>query len=106
MRACNTQQVATLVRLIPRDPADTPDLANAIKNTDAGTYDPCTHDGRVVAVVLDSKQAGEANNKAPQRMPPFQQDECKRLLDAVRSRHGAEDELPDGDLHLLLSWTA
>ena len=78
------KQVAALVRLIPQDLADTPDLANAIKNTDAGTYDPCAHDGRVVAVVIDSNQAGEASNKAPQRLPPFQQDDCKRLLDAVR----------------------
>ncbi len=96
------KQVAALVRLIPRDLADTPDLANAIKNTDVGTYDPCTHDGRVVVVVFDSKQAGEASSKAPQRLPPLQQDECRRLLDAVRSRHGAEDELPDGDFYLFL----
>ena len=66
------KQVAALVRLIPRDPADTPDLANAVKHTDAGTYDPCAHDGRMVAVVFDSKLAGEASNKAPQRLPPFQ----------------------------------
>ncbi len=44
----------------------------AIKNTDAGTYDPNTHDGRVVAVVFDSKLAGEAASKALQRLPPFQ----------------------------------
>ena len=36
------KQVAALVRLIPRDPADTPDLAMAIKNTEASTYDPNT----------------------------------------------------------------
>jgi len=54
----NKKHVAALVRFIPRDFADTPDLANAIKNTDVGTYGPCTHDGRVVVVVLDSKQAG------------------------------------------------
>ena len=64
-----------MIRLIPLDPADTPDLAMAIKNTEAGTYDPHTHDGRVVAVVFDYKLAGEANSKAPQRLPPFQQDE-------------------------------
>jgi hypothetical protein len=46
------------------------------------------------------KLAGEASNKAPQRLPPFQQDECKRLFEAVRGRPGAEDELPDGDLFL------
>ena len=58
---CN-KQVAALIRLIPRDPADTPDLAMAIKNTEASTYDPNTHDARVVAVVFDSKLAGEACN--------------------------------------------
>ena len=83
---CNKQIVA-LIRLIPRDPAGTPDLAMAIKNTEAGTYDPNTHDGRVVAVVFDSKLAGEASSKAPQRLPPFQHDECKRLLEAIRGRH-------------------
>ena len=55
-----------------------------------------------MAVVFDSKLAGEANNKAPQRLPPRQQDECKRLLDAVRNRRGAEDELPDGELYMFL----
>ena len=55
-----------------------------------------------MAVVFDSKLAGKANNKAPQRLPPFHQDECKRLLDAVRNRHSAEDELPNGDLYLFL----
>ena len=101
-----------MVRLIPRGPADTPDLANAIQNTDVGTYDPCTHDGRVVVVVVfDSKQALEASSKAPQRLPSFQQDECRRLLDAVRSRHGAEDEVPDGTCtcswtEVAASWTA
>ena len=62
-----------MVRLIP----GTLRLANAINNTDAGTYDPCTHDGRVVAVVFDSKLAVEAISKAPQRLPPSEQDECK-----------------------------
>ena len=70
--------------------------------SDVGTYDPCADDGRVVAVVFDSKVAGKASSKAPQRLPPFQQDECRRLLEGVRSRHGAEDELPDGDLYLFL----
>jgi hypothetical protein len=108
---CN-KQVAALIRLVPLDPADTPDLAMAIKNTEAGTYDPNTHDGRVVAVVFDSKLAGEAISKAPQRLPPFQQDECKRMLEAVRGRRGAEDALPDGDLYMFVwtevaaSWTA
>ena len=101
-----------MIRLIPLGPADTPDLAMAINNTEAGTCDPNTHDGYVVAVVLYSKLAGEATNKAPQRLPPFQQDECKRLLEAVRGRHGAEDALPDGDLYMFVwtevavSWTA
>ena len=101
-----------MVRLIPRGPADTPVLANTVKNTDAGTYDPCAHDGRMVAVVFDSKLSGEANNKAPQRLPPFQQDECKRMLEAVRGRRGAEDALPDGGLYMFFrtevaaSWTA
>ena len=62
-----------MVRLIPRDLGDTPDLASAIKCTDVGAYDPCAHDGRTVAVVFDSKLAGEASNKALQRLPPFQQ---------------------------------
>ena len=52
-----------MIRPIPRDLADTPDLAMAIKNTEAGTYDPHTHDGRVVAVVFDSKLAGEASSQ-------------------------------------------
>ena len=43
-RAIANNQVAALVRFIPRDLADTPDLANAVKNTDVGTYDPCAHD--------------------------------------------------------------
>jgi hypothetical protein len=105
------KQVAALVRLIPRDPADTPDLANAVKNTDVGTYDPCAFDGRTVVVVFDSKLAGEASSKAPQRLPPFQQGECRRLLDAVRSRLSGEDELPDGGstcsgIGVAPSWTA
>jgi len=98
---CN-QQVAALIRPIPRDLADAPDLAMAIKNTEAGTYDPNTHDGRAAAVVFDSKLAGEASSKAPQRLPPFQQDECRRMLEAVRGRRGAEDALPDGDLYMFL----
>jgi hypothetical protein len=96
------KQVAAMVRFIPRGLGDTPDLANAIKCTDVGAYDPCAHDGRTVAVVFDSKLAGEASSKALQRLPPFQQDECRRLLEAVRGRHGAEDELPEGDLYLFL----
>ena len=95
-------QFAALVRLIPREPLGTPDLANAIKNTDAGAYDPLAHDGRVVAVVFDSKVAGEASSKAARRLPPFHQDACKRLLDAVRRRHGAPEEFPDGDFYLFL----
>jgi len=108
---CN-KQVAALIRLIPLDLADTPDLAMAIKNTEAGTYDPKTHDGRVVVVVFDSKLAGEASSEAPQRLPPFQQDECRRMLEAVHGRRGAEDALPDGDLYMFFwtevaaSWTA
>ena len=53
-------------------------------------------------MVLDSKVVGRASSKAPRRLPPFQQDECRRLLDAARSLHGAKDELPDGDLYLFL----
>ena len=101
-RARLQKQVAAMVRLIPRDLGDTPDLASAIKCTDVGAYDPCAHDGRTVAVVFDSKLAGEASSKALQRLPPFQQDECRLLLEAVRGRHGAEDELPEGDLYLFL----
>ena len=74
----------------------------AIKNTEVGTYDPNTHDGCVVVVVFDAKRAGEASSKAPQCLPPFQQDECRRLLEAVRGRRGAEDVLPDGDLYMFL----
>ena len=96
------KQAEALVRPILRDRADTPDLANAIKNTEAGAYGPCAHDGRMVFVVFDSMLAGEASTKAPQRLPPFQQDECRRLLEAVRGRHRAEDELPEGDLYLFL----
>ena len=75
-------------------------MAMTIKNTKAGTYDPHTHDGRVVVVVFDSKLAGEASSKAPQRLPPFQQDDCRRLLEAVRARHGVVDALPDGGLYM------
>jgi len=46
--------------------------------------------------------AGEASSKAARRLPPFQQDACKRLLDAVGRRHGAPEELPDGDFYLFL----
>ena len=46
--------------------------------------------------------AGEASSKAARRLPPFQPDQCRRLLDAVRRRHGAPDELPDGDFYLFL----
>ena len=77
----------------------------AINNTEAGTYDPHTHDGRVVVVVFDLKVAGEASSKAPQRLPPFQQDACRRLLEAVRGRHGVEDALPDGGLYMFVCWT-
>ena len=98
---CN-KQVAALIRFFPRGLADTPDLAMAIKNTEAGTYDPNTHDGHVVAVAFDPKLAGEATSKAPQRLPPFQQDECRRMLEAVRGRRGAEDALPDWDLYMFL----
>ena len=52
--------------------------------------------------MFDSKVAGEASSKAARRLPPFQQDECRRLLDAVRRRHGAPEELPDGDVYLFL----
>ena len=49
-----------MVRFIPRGLADTPDLAMAIKNAKAGTYDPHTHDGRVVTVVFRGQQQGPA----------------------------------------------
>ena len=90
-----------MVNLIPKDPVDTPDLANAIKTTAAGTYDPTPH-GRMVAIVFDSKVAGEASSKPQHRLPPFQQDECRRMLDAVRNRHGTTDDLPEGDAYIFL----
>ena len=102
VRARLKKQVAALVRLIPRESVDAPDLANAIKNTDAGAYDPQAHDGRVVAVAFDSKVAREASSKAARRLPPFQQDEGRRSLDAVRKRHGAPADLPGGDFYLFL----
>ena len=53
------------MQLIPKEPDDTPDLSNAIKNTAAIAHIPGHGAGnlRLTAVVYDANTAGETTSK-------------------------------------------
>jgi hypothetical protein len=96
--------VDSKVTLISRDPRDTPDLSLAIGTTPAGKVTGPF----VTAVLFDSKLQGETNSRPRFRLPPFQMEELKIALEAVRSRRERadaacpDDQLPTHDVYMFL----
>ena len=55
-------------------------------------------------IFFDPELSGEANHRPQWRTPPLRMDNYKRLIELARGRFGevVEDNIPDGDLHLLM----
>jgi hypothetical protein len=94
-------RVDACVTLISRNAADTPDLGLALGNTAAGRYTGPLR----VAVIYDTKLHGEAAHRPNIRLPPFQSDDVKMVLEAARDRlrtPNSDELLPASDLYFLL----
>ena len=94
-------RVDACITLISKNAVDTPDLGLALGNTAAGRYTGPLR----VAVIYDTKLHGEATHRPTIRLPPFQSDDVKMMLEAARDRlrtPHSDGILPVTDLYFLL----
>ena len=96
-----THRVDACITLVSKSVTTNPDLGATLGNTAAGRYAGPLR----VAVIYDTKLHGEAQHRPNIRLPPFQSDDCKVLLEAARDRsrtpHG-DGAVPATDLYFLL----
>ena len=75
-------RIGACITFISKNVSSTPDLGLALGNTAAGRYTGPLR----VAVIYDTKLHGEATHKPSIRLPPFQGDDVKVMLEAARDR--------------------
>ena len=94
-------RVGACITFISNNVSSTPDLGLALGNTAAGRYTGPLR----VAVIYDTKLHGEATHRPSIRLPPFQCDDVKMMLEAARDRFrtpNSDGILPATDLYFLL----
>jgi hypothetical protein len=94
-------RIGACITFISKNVSNTPDLGLALGNTAAGRYTGPLR----VAVIYDTKLHGEATHRPSIRLPPFQGDDVKVMLEAARDRFRtphSDGILPATDLYFLL----
>ena len=72
-------RVGACITFISKNVSSTPDLGLALGNTAAGRYTGPLR----VAVIYDTKLHGEATHRPSIRLPPFQGDDVKMMLEQL-----------------------